>query len=197
MLSIKETIIVEGKYDKIKLSGFVDADIITTDGFSIFKDPKKRKMLKDIAQKRGIIILTDSDSAGFVIRGHLSGILPNGTYINVFVPEIKGKEKRKITASAEGLLGVEGLSEEVIKEAFLKAGVGVTGQGEKKAKLTKADLFELGLCGKQNSALCREQLLLNLNLPTKMSTSQMLTALNALFDRDEFLEKFSGGAFDA
>ena len=187
MIHLNEAVIVEGKYDKIKLSNFVDAEIIVTDGFRIFKDKQKCDMIRRIAEKRGIIILTDSDSAGFMIRGHIAGLCEPEYIKNVFVPEIKGKEKRKAQASAQGLLGVEGLSEQVIIEALLKAGVSVDGKALEKTKggITRSDLFEYGLIGGENSSEKRKMLEKKLDLPTGMSVSQLLTALNSLFDREE------------
>ena len=154
MIQLSQVVIVEGKYDKIKLSSFLDAEIITTDGFRIFKDEQKVLMLRRIANERGVIILTDSDSAGFLIRGHLTGVLPKEKIINVFIPQIKGKEKRKNEQSAQGLLGVEGLSEEVIINAFKSAGVSFDCEKPKtdlKDKITHQDLYNVGLLGVENS----------------------------------------------
>lgn len=188
MIHLKEAVIVEGKYDKIKLKNFIDAEIITTDGFRIFKNKEKINMLRRIAEKRGIIILTDSDSAGFLIRGHLTSVIDPKFIKNVFVPEIKGKERRKEKASSQGLLGVEGLSEEIIIEALKKAGVGADKKTLETPKITSTDLFRLGLSGGDNSREAREKLLKSLDLPVGMSTKQMLTALNSLYSLEE-LEK--------
>ncbi len=192
MIHLREAVIVEGKYDKIKLKNFIDAEIITTDGFAIFKNKQKTDMIRRIAEARGIIILTDSDSAGFVIRGHLTGVI-NPKYItNVFVPEIKGKEKRKTEASAQGLLGVEGLSEQVITEALRKAGINLDGNAlvEKQDKITHTDLFNLGLSGGADSKQKRKQLTDRLQLPSGMSTNQLLTALNSLYSKKELYSLF-------
>ena len=188
MIHLKEAVIVEGKYDKIKLKNFIDAEIITTDGFGIFKNKEKINMLRRIAEKRGIIILTDSDSAGFLIRGHLTSVIEPKFIKNVFVPEIKGKERRKEKVSAQGLLGVEGLSEEIIIESLKKAGVGTDKKTKETPKITSTDLFRLGLSGGDNSREQREKLLKSLDLPVGMSTKQMLTALNSLYSLEE-LEK--------
>ena len=188
MIHLREAVIVEGKYDKIKLKNFIDAEIITTDGFRIFKNKEKINMFRRIAEKRGIIILTDSDSAGFLIRGHLTSVIEPKFIKNVFVPEIKGKERRKEKASAQGLLGVEGLSEEIIIEALKKAGVGADKKTQETPKITSTDLFRLGLSGGGNSREAREKLLKSLDLPVGMSTKQMLTALNSLYSLEE-LEK--------
>lgn len=195
MIHLKEAVIVEGKYDKIKLKNFIDAEIITTDGFGIFKNKEKINMLRRIAEKRGIIILTDSDSAGFLIRGHLTSVIDPKFIKNVFVPEIKGKERRKEKASAEGLLGVEGLSEGIIIESLKKAGVGTDKRVEEMPKITSTDLFRLGLSGGDNSREMREKLLKSLDLPVGMSTKQMLTALNSLYSLEE-LEKILEGNAD-
>ncbi len=195
MIHLKEAVIVEGKYDKIKLKNFIDAEIITTDGFRIFKNKEKVNMLRRIAEKRGIIILTDSDSAGFVIRGHLTSVIDPRFIKNVFVPEVEGKERRKEKASAEGLLGVEGLSEEIIIESLKKAGIGIDKRAEETPKITSTDLFRLGLSGGDNSREAREKLLKSLDLPVGMSTKQMLTALNSLYGLTE-LEKILEGNAD-
>lgn len=192
MIHLKQAVIVEGKYDKIRLKSFLDAEIITTDGFRIFKDREKVSMIRRIAEKRGIIILTDSDSAGFMIRGHLTGIIDPKYIINVFVPEIKGRERRKTQSSAEGLLGVEGLSEDIIVGAFKKAGVNIDGSdsdvpGE---KLTHTDLYKLGLSGGENCREKRNRLISALKLPRGMSTNQLLTALNTLVGREELYKMY-------
>ncbi len=192
MIHLERAVIVEGKYDKIKLKNFLDAEIITTNGFGIFKNKEKVDMIRRIAETRGIIILTDSDSAGFVIRGHLTGVIDPKHIINVFVPEIKGKEKRKTENSAQGLLGVEGLSEEIIVEALKKAGVGIDGNNTAtpKEKITHTDLFNLGLSGGTDAKLKRKQLTDRLRLPSGMSTNQLLTALNSLYSREELYSLF-------
>ena len=192
MIHLKQAVIVEGKYDKIKLKNFIDAEIFTTDGFAIFKNRQKTEMLRKIAEQRGLIILTDSDSAGFLIRGHLTSVI-NPRYItNVFVPEIKGKEKRKSEASAQGLLGVEGLSEQVIVESLRKAGVSLDGTAPKEnlEKITHTDLFKLGLSGGAESKQRRANLCKRLQLPTGMSTNQLLSALNSLYSREKLFELF-------
>ena len=198
MIHLNEAVIVEGKYDKIKLSNFIDAEIIVTDGFRIFKDKQKCDMIRRIAEKKGIIVLTDSDSAGFMIRGHIAGLCDPRYIKNVFVPEIKGKEKRKNQASAQGLLGVEGLSEQVITNALIKAGISVDGtkKPRQKGDITRSDLFEYGLIGGENSSEKRKLLEQKLNLPTGMSVSQLLTALNSLFTKAELKKVLEGMAVD-
>lgn len=189
MLHIDKTIIVEGKYDKIKLSNILDTEIITTDGFAIFKDKQKTELIRRAAENKGIIIMTDSDSAGFLIRGHLKSVIPNGKIINVYIPEILGKEKRKAEASKEGLLGVEGVSEQVILDALLRAGVNVNGEEvAQREKITKADFYDLGLIGFGGSEQKRNELKAKLQLPKHLSTNALLTAVNALYSKEEFLE---------
>lgn len=192
MITLKQAVIVEGKYDKIKLKSFLNAEIFTTDGFGIFKNKEKVQMLRRIAEQRGLIVLTDSDSAGFVIRGHLTGVIDPKFVTNVFVPEIKGKEKRKAEASAQGLLGVEGLSEQVILEALKRAGVNLDGEHttEPKDKITHTDLYILGLSGCADSKQKRKQLTDRVSLPSGMSTNQLLTALNSLYTKQELYDIF-------
>lgn len=190
MIHLEQVVVVEGKYDKIKLGNFLDALIVTTDGFRIFKDKEKMQMLRKIAEKRGIIILTDSDSAGFIIRNHLCGSIYNRLLTNVFIPEIKGKERRKQAPSKQGLLGVEGMTEEVIIKALERAGISVQDKPNVifNEKITKTDLFCLGLSGTDGSSERRAQLLRRLDLPSGLSPSQLLTALNSLYEREEFLK---------
>ena len=184
MIKIEQAIIVEGKYDKIKLSSIIDAVIITTDGFNIFKDKEKLELIKYYAEKTGIIIMTDSDSAGFLIRNHIRGAIKNGKIINVYVPDIMGKEKRKIKPSAEGKLGVEGIDCKIILDAFDKAGV-MSSAAESRVRLTKTDQFELGLSGGKNSSEKRKKLLKFLRLPSLLTPNSMLEVLNTMMDRKE------------
>ena len=184
MIKIEQAIIVEGKYDKIKLSSIIDAVIITTDGFNIFKDKEKLELIKYYAEKTGIIIMTDSDSAGFLIRNHIRGAIKNGKIINVYIPDIMGKEKRKIKPSAEGKLGVEGIDCKIILDAFDKAGV-MSSAAESRVRLTKTDLFELGLSGGKNSSEKRKKLLKFLRLPSLLTPNSMLEVLNTMMDRKE------------
>ena len=206
MIKLKEAIIVEGKYDKIKLSSIVDGLIITTDGFGIFKDKEKRELIKLLAKKRGIIILTDSDSAGFLIRSHIKGFVKEGEIKNVFVPDIFGKEKRKTAPSKEGKLGVEGISREILESALKKAGIAnLQGQNEgqnegqnqgqgkqpQQRPVTKTDLFEDGLSGGADSKAKRALLLSQLGLPRRMSTNTLLEAINALYSYEEYKQALS------
>lgn len=189
MLKIKEAVIVEGKYDKIKLSGLIDAPIIETNGFRVFSDREKQSLIRQIAETRGILVLTDSDGAGFVIRNFLKGAVPKGCIKHCYIPQIEGKEKRKPQKSKEGLLGVEGVTDEVIIEAVKKSGAQIIGeQSEPQPQITKADLYILGLTGTQNSANLRKALLKKLNMPSYLSTNAMLSALNCLYSLEELKE---------
>lgn len=190
MISVKEAIIVEGRYDKIKLSSIVDTPIIETGGFRVFKDKEKQNLIRNIAKKRGILILTDSDSAGFVIRNFLKGIVPENEIKNAYIPQLKGKEKRKAEPSKEGLLGVEGLSEAFLGKAIQNSGATVLNENkpEVRAEITKGDLYELGLSGRANSAVMREKLLKKLELPTYLTTNALVSALNCLYSLEELKE---------
>ena len=190
MISIKEAVIVEGRYDKIKLSEVIDTPVIETGGFRIFKDKEKQNLIRKIAEERGILVLTDSDSAGFVIRNFLKGNVPEEKIKHAYIPQLNGKEKRKSEVSKEGLLGVEGVGAEIIAEAVRKSGATIIGEDNeiKKSEITKQDLYELGLTGKENSAIMREKLLKKLELPTYLSTNAMLSALNCLYSLEELKE---------
>lgn len=190
MISIKEAVIVEGRYDKIKLSEVIDTPVIETGGFRIFKDKEKQNLIRKIAEERGILVLTDSDSAGFVIRNFLKGSVPEEKIKHAYIPQLKGKEKRKSEESKEGLLGVEGVSAEIIADAVRKSAATILGEDNeiKKSEITKQDLYELGLTGKENSAILREELLRKLELPTYLSTNAMLSALNCLYSLEELKE---------
>lgn len=189
MLKIREAIIVEGRYDKIKLSSLVDAPIIETNGFRIFNDTARQNLIRQIADARGILVLTDSDSAGFVIRGFLNGAVDKSKIKHCYIPQVLGKEKRKSKAGKEGLLGVEGVSDEAIINAIRNSGVHIVGEEQKKlGEITKADLFVLGLTGANNADCNRKKLLSYLNLPNYLSTNGMLTALNCLYSLEELKE---------
>ena len=152
MIKLDRPVIVEGKYDVIKLSNIIDGLIIKTDGFGIFKDSEKQKLIRRLANEKGIIVLTDSDSAGFVIRNFISSCVPKDKIINVYIPDLFGKEKRKTERSKEGKLGVEGVPEPVILDAFQKAGVTASPTEEKRRLITNVDLYEYGLSGRENSS---------------------------------------------
>ena len=186
MIKLKEAVIVEGKYDKIKLSSIVDGLIITTDGFGIFKDREKRELIKTLAKKRGIIILTDSDSAGFLIRSHIKGFVSEGEIKNVFIPDVFGKEKRKSAPSKEGKLGVEGMDRELLENALKKAGIVEQKTNPNAKKVLKSDLFEDGISGGADSKAKRTRLLKELGLPERMSANALLETVNALYSFEEY-----------
>lgn len=185
MIKLNQAVIVEGKYDKIKLSSLLDAVIITTDGFGIYKDKEKTELIRTLALTCGIVILTDSDTAGLRIRNHIKGCCKGGKITNVFVPQVKGKEKRKLNPSAEGYLGVEGISADILRDALLKAGV--TAENCKKEDfLTKADMMEGGMAGFPGSAEKRHKVLVALGLPPILSTNTMLEVINRLYTKEEY-----------
>ncbi len=187
MIKIKQAVVVEGKYDKIKLSSIIDAPIIVTNGFEIFKDKQKLSYINEVAKRRGLIILTDSDSAGLIIRNRvLKAVDNNAEVINVFVPDIFGKEKRKSKKSAEGKLGVEGIDVEILKETFNKFGILSDETENKRKEIKKTDLFELGLSGGKDSLKKRKIVLKELNLPENLTTNNLLEAINIFVDFDEF-----------
>lgn len=183
-IKLTEAVIVEGRYDKLKLSNILDAFIIETNGFGIFKDKEKLKFIKKLAEERGIIVLTDSDHAGFMIRGHIASAVPKDRIKNVYIPDIYGKEKRKAESSKEGKLGVEGMSGEVILDALKKAGV-TCSVSQNDDPITTADLFELGLTGTPNAKENRKRLMQKLDLPEFLSTSALLSCLNNLMTKEE------------
>lgn len=187
MIKIKQAIIVEGKYDKIKLSSLVDAVIIQTNGFGLYKDKETAELIKLMAKKTGIIILTDSDSAGFQIRARLRSIVREGEIINCYIPDIAGKERRKSRPSKQGKLGVEGMTHEVLLEAFRKAGVLAESSPPKGEPLTKADLMDCGLIGGEGSAQRRILLQKQLGLPQLLSANMLLEIINAMYSREEIM----------
>jgi len=187
MIKINEAIIVEGKYDKIKLSSIVDAVIIITNGFGIFKDEEKLGLIRYYAQKTGIIILTDSDAAGRKIRGYIKGAVKGGKITNVYIPDVFGKEKRKTKPSAEGKLGVEGIDVDTLLEAFRKAGISAS-ENTVRSDITKLTLYELGLSGGANSSALREKLQVRLGLPRQLSASALVEVLCTMMDSNELAE---------
>ncbi len=188
MIKLKMPIIVEGKYDKITLSNVIDTLIISTDGFGIFKNKEMCNLIRTLARRDGIIVMTDSDGAGNVIRNHIKNIAADGKIINVYVPQLRGKEKRKRAPSKEGFLGVEGISKEVLQETFLKYGITGAEISQDIKKITNTDLFMLHLSGCENSTINRKKLLTALNLPLNLSTNAMRDVLNVLFSYDEFIK---------
>ncbi len=186
MIRLRQAIVVEGKYDKIRLESLVDALIITTEGFSIFRDREKMHMLRCIAEKNGLIIMTDSDSAGFLIRNHLTGCIPSEHITHVYIPDIIGKEKRKDTPSKEGKLGVEGMDTDVLLKALVQAGVQSSVTENVSEPITKSDFYEDGYTGSENSAILRARLKERYNLPSHLTTNALINVLNAVSDRDEY-----------
>lgn len=185
MIHTDRAIVVEGKYDKIKLSSMVDGVIICTGGFRVYKDKEMQAMLRALAKKQGLAVLTDSDTAGFKIRGFLRSICGKENIVDVYIPDLYGKEKRKDHPSKEGKLGVEGVPEEVLQKAFADAGIGAELVLQKEDPITKMDLFELGLSGRAESALRRKQLMKHLTLPEHLTTNALVTVLDALMSREE------------
>ncbi|MBQ8301743.1 MAG: DUF4093 domain-containing protein [Clostridia bacterium] len=191
MYKVKETIVVEGVYDKIKLSRFIDAVIIVTNGFRVFSDGRILESIKKMAQETGIVILTDSDSAGFKIRNYIKQSLPQDAVKHAYVPDVHGKEKRKREPGKEGLLGVEGIKDDIILDALKKAGCWVDGNAEapkEGREITKADLYRAGLSGGVGSHEKRIKLAASLGIPMKISANMLLDILNRLLDYDEFCE---------
>ncbi len=188
MIKVKEAIIVEGKHDKIKLANFIDGLIITTDGFGIFKNREKQMLIRHLAETRGILILTDSDGAGFVIRNFLKGAVPNDKIKNAYIPDIFGKEKRKSQPSKEGKLGVEGISEEILCRVIADSGAECELNKNIKSvgDITKADLFENGLTGTPNSSVNRAALKQAMHLPENLTSNALLDILNCTMTKTEF-----------
>ena len=195
MIRIREAIVVEGRYDKNALKQVVDAMVIETAGFGIFKDTEKRAYLRRVAEQRGIIVLTDGDGAGFVIRSHLKGILPPEQVKHAYIPDIRGKERRKRTPGKEGKLGVEGMRPEVLLEALKRAGATFleSGMEEKRveAPVTKADLVRLGLSGGPESGARRKALQKKWGLPERLSANGLLEAINTFYDLETLEQALS------
>ena len=186
MVKIKEAILVEGRYDKNTLSQIVDAPILETAGFGIFKDKKQMALLRRVAETRGLIVFTDSDGAGFVIRNHIKSAIPGKFLKHAYIPDVPGKEKRKAAPGKEGKLGVEGMSREIILEALRRAGATIEGEEAPVTRqITKQDLMALGLSGGADAAAKRLALLKKCNLPEHMSANAMLQALNLLYSLEE------------
>lgn len=192
MIRIREAIVVEGRYDKNTLSQLVDAPIFETSGFGVMNNRELLAFLREVARRRGLIILTDSDGAGFVIRNYLKGALPKEQVLHAYIPDIFGKERRKRQAGKEGKLGVEGMTPEILLAALRDAGAHIEGETAKAAgePITKLDLFELGLSGTADSSERRAALKRELSLPAHLSANGLLDALNVLFRREEFLERY-------
>ena len=187
MLKIREVILVEGRYDKKALSQVVDAVILETGGFAVFHDRQKQKLLRTLAETRGLIVMTDSDGAGFVIRNFIKGCVPPALVKHAYIPDVFGKERRKAAPSKEGKLGVEGMRPEILLEALRRAGATVEGEeSAASGTISKADLYKKGLSGREDSAARRKALMARLELPERMSATALLDVLNALMSREEF-----------
>lgn len=184
-LKLTQAVIVEGKYDKIKLANIIDAFIIETNGFAIFKDKAKLSFIKKLAREKGIIILTDSDHAGFMIRGYISSGVPKSQIINVYIPDVMGKEKRKDAPSKEGKLGVEGMTKEILLEAFERAGI-MAKSVVVENPISTVDFYDLGLTGGIGSKQKRKSLCKKLDLPEFLSTNSLISCLNNMMTKDEF-----------
>ncbi|MDO5785282.1 MAG: DUF4093 domain-containing protein [Eubacteriales bacterium] len=191
MIHIKEAIIVEGRYDVNKIKQLVDTVVIETSGFGIFNNKEKLALIRRIAEERGILVLTDSDGAGFVIRNYLRGAIPKEQVRHAYIPQIVGKERRKTKGSKEGTLGVEGVPDEIIIQALKNAGVECIPEDNNKPKITKADFYEWGLAGVSGSNEKRKKLLRALNLPQHMTANALLEFINAIADYDEIKKTIS------
>ncbi len=191
MYRVKETIIVEGLYDKIKLSQFIDGVIFVTNGFTVFTNRNMQASIKALGEKTGVVILTDSDSAGFRIRNFVKQLLPDEYVRHAYIPNIEGKEKRKRTAGKEGFLGVEGVSDEIIIKALKDAGCDIDGTvqvRQRQRDITKADMYAAGFSGGEGSRKRRERLTEALGLPYKISSNMLLDVLNRLLSPEELCE---------
>ncbi len=186
MLKLKEVVIVEGKYDKIKLSQILDALIIDVGGFNIFKNKEKVQMIKKLADKNGVLILTDSDHAGFMIRNYLNGIIPKDKIKHAYIPDIIGKEKRKKSYSKERKLGVEGVDDKIILDAINKVSLKKEEKTNNIKEITKMDFYEDGLSGRDNSSNKRKKLLKKLDLPENLSQNALIEVLNKTISYDEY-----------
>ena len=194
MRRIKEVIVVEGRYDKNTLSQVVDAVILETSGFGIFNDRQKQKLFQTMARERGLIVLTDSDGAGFLIRNHIRGLIDPGLVKHAYIPDLAGKERRKAKASKEGKLGVEGMKPQILLDALIRAGASFEDEDAtdgQKPRITKADLYALGLSGREESTARRRALQKELGLPERLSADALLDVLNAIMEREAFLQRFS------
>lgn len=189
---VREVIVVEGRYDKNALKQVVDAVVVETGGFRVFKDRERLALLRRLGEERGLILLTDSDGAGFVIRNFLKGAIPRDRLKQAYIPDVFGKERRKSAPGREGKLGVEGMPPQVLLQALERAGATFAdgGDGGERPPVTKADFYRLGLTGGPDSAARRAALLKRLGLPERMSANALLEAVNLLYTREAFLEEW-------
>jgi ribonuclease M5 len=195
MIKLKQAVVVEGKYDKIRLSNILDAVIITTDGFNVCRDKEKLALIRFYAERGGIIILTDSDTAGFKIRSYIKSAVGNKNVMHIYIPDVFGKEKRKRAHSKEGKLGVEGIKDATLAQLFIdklsESGLSAeNSEVNKKSKITTADLFITGLSGTPDAQSRRRELLHSMGLPELISSNGLLDILNNLYNREDFLNKF-------
>lgn len=187
MVKVQQAILVEGRYDKNTLSQIVDAPIFETSGFGIFKNKEQMAFLRRVAERQGLIVFTDSDGAGFVIRNHIKSAIPGKYLLHAYIPDIPGKERRKAAPGKEGKLGVEGMTPEIILKALRDCGATMDGTAQEPRKaITKQDFMELGLSGGPGSSERRKALLKKLKLPEHMSSNAMLQAVNLLYSPEEF-----------
>ena len=187
MIKTDFAVIVEGKYDKIKLASLLDALIVSTDGFGVFSDKELQSFLRKLSQTKGLLIITDSDAAGFRIRSFIHSIAANGTVIDAYIPDIQGKESRKDAPSKEGKLGVEGIPAELILQAIERAGVGRECNPDEQRSITNTDLFEYGFTGTPNAAERRRMLLTKAGLPARLCGGNLLKTLNAFMSFEDFV----------
>lgn len=183
-------IIVEGKYDKIKIRSLFDASVITTEGFGVFKSSEKLALIRKMAEKSKIIVITDSDGAGKVIRSHITSAIPKDKLIQLYIPQVKGKEKRKIEASREGYLGVEGTDAEILRKLLSPFATDAPDNAFERGEIEKVDLYNLGLTGGVDSAQKRDELAIKLGLPRGMTPNALIAALNVLMSREELYNAF-------
>ena len=191
MIKCRMPVIVAGKYDRITLSSLLDGTILETGGFGIYHNRELMEMLRVMAKKTGIIVLTDSDAAGFQIRNHIRSAIQEGTIVHVYIPDVYGKERRKSVASKEGKLGVEGLDAATLEAAFRKAGIGTEEVSRPGEPVTKTDLYLWGFTGTDGASERRRRLLSKLGFPERMSANAMLGAINVLYNREEFFQQLN------
>lgn len=185
MIKVKEAVIVEGKYDKIKLSNILDALIIETNGFGIYKDKERLNFIRNLAKERGLIIITDSDHSGFQIRNFIANCAKNGSVKHIYIPDVYGKERRKLQPSKEGKLGVEGISDEILIRLFSYNGIKYE-NSQPREMITNYDLFEMGISGTPDAGKKKKKLLKQLELPEFLSTNSLLSCLNSMMSKAEF-----------
>ena len=189
-LKIDLPIIVEGKYDKIKIKSIADACVIPTDGFGVFKNSERLALIRQLAKKSKIIVLTDSDGAGKVIRSHITSAIPKDRLIQLYTPQLEGKERRKERASAEGFLGVEGIEADTLRRLLEPFATGISNGEDEREEISKADLYELGLTGGTDSAEKRDNFAVSIGLPRNMTPNAFLASLNVIITKKELFEAF-------